>query len=100
MLPPPRKPADGLAALHMEFAAEKAGAMARVTEKLEVRLATCARLAAAYAEAPDAELAAEYERVRQDAKLHHWYLIVQREAIGLYDHTLIARLYPIPPRLA
>ena len=37
--------------------------------------------------------------MRADAKLHYWYLMVQREALGMYDHGVIARLYPMPPRL-
>jgi hypothetical protein len=88
----PGKPKDGLAALHAEIAEEKAGALGRIAEKLEARLAECARLAA------EGRLD-DYERVRADAKLHYWYLVVQREAVGMYDHRIIAAMYPIPPRL-
>ena len=97
-----RKPVDGLAALHAEIAGEKAGALGRIAEKLEARLAACARLheqVDGAAAAARSALVAEYERVRTDAKLYYWYLVVQREAIGIFDHGVIARQYPTPPRL-
>ena len=100
------KPQDGLAALHAEIAEEKAGALGRIAEKLEALLAACERLrgeveAAGAEGAPGARarLLAEYERTRAEAKLYYWYLVVQRESVGLYEHGIIARLYPIPPRL-
>ena len=105
MLTRSQDPADALAALQREIAEEKAGAMGRVAERLEGHLAACARLRDQLAAlAPDdrgrAELLAEYERQRQEARLYHWYLIVQRECVGVYDHGPIARLYPLPPRLS
>ena len=87
-----RKPQDGLAGLHAEIAAEKAGALGRIAEKLEALLAACERLRAE-------GLLVEYERTRAEAKLFYWYLVVQRESVGMYEHSVIARLYPIPPRL-
>jgi hypothetical protein len=99
-----RKPQDGLAGLHAEIAEEKAGALGRIAEKLEALLAACQRLRGE-AEAADttpvarARILAEYERTRAEAELYYWYLVVQRESVGLYEHGLIARLYPMPPRL-
>ncbi len=93
---------DGLAGLHAEIAAEKAGALGRIAEKLEARLAACAGLAEELAGMSEerTRLLVEYESARQDAKLHYWYLVVQREAIGLYNHAIIARMYPMPRRIA
>jgi hypothetical protein len=94
---------DGLAALHAEIAEEKAGALGRIAEKLESLLAACERLARADGEeAPRARerRLAEHERTRTEAKLYYWYLVVQREAVGMFDHGVIARMYPIPARLA
>jgi hypothetical protein len=104
MLGSSRKPQDGLAALYLEIAAEKAGALGRIAEKLQTRLDACARareqLSELAAGPARAKLLGEYEQLRQDAKLHYWYLMVQRESIGLYDHKAIAQLYPMPPRLS
>lgn len=30
---------------------------------------------------------------------HRWYLVVQREANGLYDEGEVDRHYPVPPAL-
>ena len=101
----PSTPKDGLAGLLQEIRGETAGAMGRISRKLEERLEACARLRDELAALPGddaaarAALVAEYERQRKDAKLHYWYLVVQREAIGMYAHATLERLYPIPPRL-
>jgi hypothetical protein len=100
---PVRSAADALVSLEAEINGEKAASMGRVAEKIEAHLAACARLVdelAAAAGPERAELLAAYEEQRQAAKLSYWYLIVQRECIGMYDHGIIARRYPMPPRLA
>jgi hypothetical protein len=103
MLPTHRKQ-DGLAGLYHEIAQEKAGALGRIAEKLQTRLDACTRareqLAELAAGPARTKLLVEYERLREDAKLQYWYLMVQRESIGLYDHRAIAQLYPMPPRLS
>ena len=96
--------ADALAAVQAEINGEKAGSMGRVAERLEAHLAACARLADELAALPAgdaarAEVLARYEAERAGARLSYWYLVVQRECIGLYDHGVIARRYPMPPRL-
>jgi hypothetical protein len=100
-----RKPQDGLAGLHAEIAEEKAGALGRIAEKLEALLAACERLrsdaqVAELTAAARARLLAEHERTRAEAKLYYWYLVVQREAVGMYEHSVIARLYPMPRKLS
>jgi hypothetical protein len=105
MQPPPREPGDAFAALQLEIAEEKASAMGRVAEKLEGFIDACARLAGELRGLADdddrrARLLVDYEHARREARLHYWYLIVQRECIGLFDHGPIARLYPIPPRIS
>lgn len=42
---------------------------------------------------------ASYNRLRERAELWAWYLVVQREAVGLRRNTGLAEFYPIPPPL-
>jgi hypothetical protein len=35
--------------------------------------------------------------VRERAEVRLWELIVHREALGLFDHSILQRFYPIPP---
>ncbi len=88
-----------LAAFEAELREEIAGSLGRVAEKLEVELRAVRRLAAEHAEAaPDRrpKLAGEHAAARARAKLYLWYLQVQREAIGLYDHRRLFETYAIP----
>ena len=84
-----------LAALEVEIRGEIAASLGRVAEKLEGFLAELARLEAA---PRTPAIVAEHLAVRAQAELYLWYLIVQREAIGLRDHSRLP--YVIPPRLA
>ncbi len=38
----------------------------------------------------------EYNALREKAVVYHRYLIIQREAVGFYDHRDVDRLYRIP----
>jgi hypothetical protein len=37
-----------------------------------------------------------YRSLHSQAKLYYWYLMVQREAIGIRNHDSLPELYPIP----
>jgi len=41
-----------------------------------------------------------YNRVREEAKLRYYYLIVTREALGLRRHHWVEAAYRIPPKKA
>jgi uncharacterized protein DUF6665 len=82
---------DRLAALQYELHQEMASSLGRVARKLEALLERCAELAAAGA-------AGEYRAAWEQANLHLWYLIVQREAMGFRDHTRVYETYRLPPR--
>lgn len=91
-----------LAALEAELREEIAGSFGRVAEKLEKELRAAGRLAVEHAAAPPDRrpaLAGEHATARARAKLYLWYLQVQREAIGLYDHRRLFETYVIPPAL-
>jgi hypothetical protein len=88
--------------VEQELIAEKASALARVTGQLEAALAALvaadAAIASAAAEEHDA-LIDRRQELREMARLQLWYLVVQREAIGLRDHEPLYRFYRIPAEL-
>jgi hypothetical protein len=43
---------------------------------------------------------AEYSEKRREAEYRQWTLIVQREAMGLFNHEDVEELYSVPPKLA
>lgn len=81
--------------------AEKATALGRVGARLEALLQQLADVEARArsGEGDRAELAARHAELREQAKLQLWYLIVQREAMGLHRHHDVYRVYVIPPKL-
>jgi hypothetical protein len=91
---------DGLAAVQTELARERANALGRVGEALEREIARMLALAvtleAAAGEARTAGLRA-YRKAREAAMQLQWDLVVQREALGLHDTTVVDRQFPIPP---
>jgi uncharacterized protein (DUF1697 family) len=88
--------------IEQELIAEKASALARVTGQLEAALAALvtadAAIVAASPEERDA-LVVKRQALREAARLQLWYLVVQREAIGLRDHESLYRYYRIPSEL-
>lgn len=96
----PTRPKDALSALEEEFREERAAALGRIVRTLDGYLDDLRRLGAEIAVA-DADhrpaLVAEYREVREKAKTWSWYLVVQREAMGLRNTEELAQCYPIPP---
>ena len=81
-----------------EVMRERAAVLGRIAGVLETLLAELARLAEQAQAAPGeqrAELVREQAVVRALALRYRWYLVVQREANGLYDEAEVERLYPI-----
>lgn len=94
--------AEGLARVEAELRAEKVAALGRIAGVLEGILADLhhrredfERLAGN--ERPRA--AADYDALRERARLYRWYLVVQREALGLVRHEDVDRHYPLPEPL-
>ena len=91
--------------LQRELLEERASALRRIAGKLERRLAAAQALretlAAARGIAPDERAAAvaEHNRLVDEAEVYRWYLMVQRECIGVTDHTELDRFYPLPAKL-
>jgi len=105
MLNPKDTPFDHL---QNEIVREKFSALRRITENLSNCLKTLEDLDRSISEAISENLSSRhinrmidaYNRVREDAEEWRYYLIVTREAAGLFHHNLSAGVYRIPPRKA
>jgi hypothetical protein len=88
--------------IEQELIAEKASALARITGQLEAALAALVAADEKVAAAPAEEraaLLAQRSQLREAARRQLWYLVVQREAIGLRDHEGLYRYHRIPAEL-
>ena len=99
-----RDPAAGLLQTERELVAERAAALARIAGTLEELLQRLDGVRAEIAKArlspgQRAALGDEYRALREKARLYHWYLRVQREAIGFFRHDGLDERYPIPGQL-
>jgi hypothetical protein len=76
-----------------ELARERAAALGRAGRRVEEARDACLALARRPEVTADAYRAAlaTFDEAR-------WEFCVQREALGLYDHTWVDRIYPPPPR--
>ena len=87
-------------AFEAQLRGEKASTLGRVGHRLEALLAQLAEVEAELLQGGDrATLVARHAVLREQAKEQLWFLIVQREAMGLFRHADVYRVYPIPPRL-
>jgi hypothetical protein len=98
---------ESLTRTEAEIVAEQASALGRAARALESRLTECAELQAAFAAVSEAvpdgaqrrqALQLRYAEVRKEAETYRWYLVVQREAMGMRRHEQLDRFYPMPPR--
>lgn len=91
-----------MAAVEHEIVAEKASGLGRMADRLEAALTELRALGAEAAVAGAGERPARvaaYNACRARAEELYFWLCVQREAIGIRNHDLVAQLYPIPPKL-
>lgn len=82
-----------------EIREEMASALGRIGKKLEMLVAELHNLKEKAASCKDEErgtVLEEYKKTRTQARLYYWYLIIQRESIGLTNHELLPTLYRIP----
>jgi hypothetical protein len=86
--------------LEVEMQAERAAALGRIGRTFEALVAELRRLRGEIDAAADgderAALVERYRETRQKAKLWQWYVIVQREAMGLRGHELVMDAYRLP----
>lgn len=90
-------------AVEHEIAEEKAFTLGRVGARLEELLRELLALGEAAARAGDgderAACVAAFNACRQRAADTYYALTVQREAMGVKHHEILAATYPIPPKL-
>lgn len=89
-------------AVEVQIRQEKASALRRVGDKLENLIGRLAKLEdelRTLIGTPRAKKLAEYEKLWADADYQRWCLVIQREALGLFDHAEVDLMYPRPPRL-
>lgn len=96
-----RAPIGGSLAIEVELMRERSSALRRVGHTLESLSAKLHELHSAIerGDRPRASAIAEYRDLYAEAEKQRWYLIVQREAMGLHHHGELDIQYPLPPRL-
>ncbi len=98
-----RRSLDVMKAIEHEIAGEKAFSLGRVGAALEEALAELRQLGAEAARAATAEarapIVAAYNASRKRAEELYYALTLQREAMGVKHHDILAATYPIPPKL-
>jgi hypothetical protein len=90
---------DAAQPIEQELLAEKATALAHANDRLAAALATLAAAEAALAGATAEDRPALEQRrreLRATAAERLWFLLVQREAIGLYQHEGALREHRVP----
>jgi hypothetical protein len=91
---------DNALPIEVQLQAEKATALRRVGEKLDTLLAELAetgRELLTLTGSARVQRVARHKWLRAEAEQQRWHLIVQREAMGLYNHADVYELYRIPP---
>ncbi len=97
-------PVGGSLAIEVQLRAEAASSVRALGQRIERQLAELQQLgqqvrAMAPSPARDRKLT-EYDEKRRDAEYRKWTLIVQREAMGLYNHDDVEEIYRVPPKLS
>ncbi|MEN0068144.1 MAG: hypothetical protein AAGA48_38825 [Myxococcota bacterium] len=89
------------AVLAHDLKGEQATSLGRVGRRIEVaiqEMRACAQAWATSAENRD-QHALSFEEARKTALQAKWELKVQREALGIADHSILDQIYPIPQKL-
>jgi hypothetical protein len=96
-------PVGGSLAIEIQIKAEAVSSVRALGQRIEKQLTELQQLgqqvrAMAPSPARDKKLA-EYDEKRRDAEYRKWTLIVQREAMGLFNHDDVEEIYRVPPKL-
>jgi hypothetical protein len=95
-----RSSIDSPLAIEIQFRQEVATSLRRTGEKLEKMIGELTRLERELATVSGparTKKLAEYQQMRADTEYQRWCLVVQREAVGLWDHQEVDLMYRIPP---
>lgn len=91
---------ESLARTEIELRQEMAAALGRIGRTLEDAIQQLHEIGAlARSDAEKITLRPRYFETRKKAQLYFWYLLVQREAVGLRDHSEVRNHFVIPPAL-
>ena len=99
-----KAPVGGALAIEVALKAEAANSLKALGHRLDRQLTELQQLcqqlrAMAPSPARDKKLA-EYDETRREAEYRKWTLIVQREAMGLFNHDDVEAIYRVPPKLS
>jgi hypothetical protein len=81
-----------------ELRSEMAESLGRIGRTLEKLIGEMQEIRSQLSN-PGEEEKSHYRRLYQQANLYYWYLIVQREAIGIRNHESLIQYYRIPEKL-
>jgi hypothetical protein len=98
-----RTRADALLAIEEELQSERAWSLRRLGDRLDQLLSDLRRLEDRLGRASEGEravLLARHEDLWREADRQRWYMLVQREALGLRSHRIVDEVYPVPRRLS
>jgi hypothetical protein len=86
--------------IEYEILEEKAATLGRVAARMEATLAALAALEQEMADGPaPPEVVARRASLREEAAEWLWYVVVQREAMGMTSHHALFETYRVPPLL-
>ena len=88
-----------LTGLETEIRAEQAASLGRLGRLLEAKIAALETARAALSSCAGPDRPALIEKcltLHQEAERYYWYMLVQRECMGIYHHDALRRHYPIP----
>jgi len=87
---------DALGCIEAELKSEMAASLGRISRTLENLIG---ELQGIESRNLSDEMKDHYRHLHDQARLYYWYLIVQREAIGIRNHDSVLRHYRIPDKI-
>lgn len=89
--------AEMLGRTEEEIRSEMASALGRIGLAFQGLLAQLSELDPAVEHSSDPDIRRKYSELLEETRQYYWYLIVQRESIGLRNHEDVIREYRVPP---
>jgi predicted nuclease with TOPRIM domain len=90
--------AEMLSRTEAELKSEMAASLGRIGRTLENLIARLQDIRRKFPEIEE-EKRKQYRELHDQAQLYYWYLIVQREAIGIRNHDILIQMYRIPDKI-
>jgi hypothetical protein len=89
--------ADALGRTELELKSEMAASLGRIARTLETLILQLNEIRSCKNIHEEKRL--RYLELHEQAKLYYWYLIVQRESIGIRNHDSLKQDYRIPDKI-